>query len=139
MPPDRPVPGSAGDWLNRAKGDLALASAPLPEGGFYEDLCFHAQQAAEKALKAVYQKQGWKFRFTHDLEELITGLKNQGLSVPQGVIETIVLTSFASEMRYPGFGEPVTQAEYEEAVRQAKAVVSWAEQVVGENSENAPE
>ncbi len=55
MPQDRPVPGSAEDWLARAEGDLALARVPLPEGAFYEDLCFHAQQAAEKALKAVYQ------------------------------------------------------------------------------------
>jgi HEPN domain-containing protein len=53
MPQDRPVPGSAEDWLTRAEGDLALARAPLPEGAFHEDLCFHAQQAAEKSLKAV--------------------------------------------------------------------------------------
>ena len=45
----RPInpPGSASDWLARAKGDLALAKVDLPQGGFYEDLCFHAQQAAE--------------------------------------------------------------------------------------------
>lgn len=40
MPQDRPVPGSVEDWLARAEGDLALARAPLPEGAFYEDLCF---------------------------------------------------------------------------------------------------
>ncbi len=39
------IPGSPGDWLTRAKADLALAKAPLPAGGLYEDLCFHAQQA----------------------------------------------------------------------------------------------
>lgn len=61
MPHDRPAPGSAEDWLARAKGDLAIAEAPLPEGAFYEDLCFHAQQAAEKALKAVYQCHGGRF------------------------------------------------------------------------------
>jgi HEPN domain-containing protein len=52
MPQDRRMPGSAEDWLARAEGDLALARAPLPQGAFYEDLCFHAQQAAEKAIKA---------------------------------------------------------------------------------------
>lgn len=75
MPLDRPAAGSAADWIMRARGDLAIASAPLPEGAFYEDLCFHAQQAAEKALKAVYQHLGWVFRYTHDLDELIRGLK----------------------------------------------------------------
>ncbi|HVT02768.1 MAG TPA: HEPN domain-containing protein [Thermoanaerobaculia bacterium] len=55
MPRDRATPGSAEDWLARARSDLAIARSPLPEGAFLEDLCFHAQQAAEKALKAVRQ------------------------------------------------------------------------------------
>jgi len=40
-------------WLENARADLALARSPLPLGGLYEHLCFHAQQAAEKSLKAV--------------------------------------------------------------------------------------
>lgn len=80
MPQDRPVPGSVEDWLARAEGDLALARAPLPEGAFYEDLCFHTQQAAEKALKCSRP-----FRYTHDLDELITGLQDEGISVPPEV------------------------------------------------------
>ena len=59
LPGDRGVPGSPEDWLARAEGNLAIASAPLPEGAFYEDLCFHAQQAAEKALKAAYLARVW--------------------------------------------------------------------------------
>jgi len=61
MPCHKDIPGSAADWLARAKSDLAIAKAPLPQGAIYEDLCFHAQQAAEKALKAVYQHHGWPF------------------------------------------------------------------------------
>jgi len=62
MPQDRTTPGSARDWLARAKSDLAIARSPLPDGAFLEDLCFHSQQAAEKALKAVYQHHQWVFR-----------------------------------------------------------------------------
>lgn len=131
MPQDRPVPGSAGDWLARARGDLAIARVPLPEQAFYEDLCFHAQQAAEKALKAVYQHHRWSFRYTHDLEELISGLKEKGLDLPPDVIEADALTGFAWEARYPGFGEPVTKEEYEEALQQAETVVGWAEKEIG--------
>jgi HEPN domain-containing protein len=58
-------------------------------------LCFHAQQAAEKALKAIYQCYGWTFRYTHDLEELVTGLEGHGLTVPPEVDDAIALTSFA--------------------------------------------
>lgn len=127
MPQTKPSPGSAEDWLARARGDLALAKAPLPEGAFYEDLCFHAQQATEKALKAVYQHHGWTFHYTHDLGQLISELRGKGLKVPSKIDESVDLTTYASESRYPGLGEPVTTEEYHEALRLAEAVVSWAQ------------
>jgi HEPN domain-containing protein len=132
MPQDRPAPGSAEDWLARAEGDLALVRAPLPEGAFYEDLCFHAQQAAEKAIKAIYQHYGKRFRYTHDLDELITGLQNEGISVPGEAMEVGLLTSYAWEARYPGLSELVTVEEYREAIRQAELVVNWATKMIRE-------
>jgi HEPN domain-containing protein len=132
MPRGRQTPGTPQDWLARAKSDLALALMALPEGAFYEDLCFHAQQAAEKALKAVYQHRGWSFRYTHDLEELVTGLKRHDLEIPPEVDDAAILTSFAWEARYPGFAEPITPEEYVEAVRHAEAVVSWAEKEINQ-------
>jgi len=66
MPRESVTPGSPSDWLRRARSDLALAKMPLPDGTLYEDLCFHAQQAAEKAIKSVYRSQGCEFRYTHD-------------------------------------------------------------------------
>lgn len=122
----RDTPGSAADWLARARGDLAIAKVPLPEGAFYEDLSFHAQQAAEKALKAVYQNNGWAFRYTHDLEALLSGLSQNGLDVPDEIVEVDTLSRYASEARYPGIEEPVTEEEYQEAVKMAEAVVIWA-------------
>jgi HEPN domain-containing protein len=127
MPLDKEIPGSPREWLLRAKSDLAFARAPLPEGAFYEDLCFHIQQAAEKAIKAVYQYNGWKFRYTHNLEELLTGLKRHGLEIPPEVDDADVLTDYAWGARYPRFGEPVTEDEYRVALRQAETVVTWAE------------
>ena len=127
MLPHKHTPGSAADWLARARSDLAIAKTPLPEGAFYEDLCFHAQQAAEKALKAVYQHNGWVFRYTHDLDELISGLKRENIEVPEEIIEADILTRFAWESRYPYFGEQVTEEEHREAVLQAETVIAWAE------------
>lgn len=131
MPQDRAMPGTPQDWLARARSDLALAGMPLPEEVFLEDLCFHAQQAAEKALKAVYVHRGWSFRYTHDLEELMTGLQRQGVVIPPEVSDAIILTSFAWEARYPGLAEPVSEGEYKEALNHAEAVVKWAEKEVG--------
>ena len=125
MPPE-PVPGSAGDWLARARGDLALAKVPLPEDAFLEDLCFHAHQATEKALKAVYRERGWPFRYVHVIEELLTGLRDRGIAVPPEVEEAVILTEYATASRYPGRQEPVTQGEYAAAVGIAERVVAWA-------------
>jgi HEPN domain-containing protein len=124
------MPGTPQDWLVRARSDLAIARLPLPEGALYEDLCFHAHQAAEKALKAIYRYHGWTFRYTHDLDELVAGLKNREVNVPPGIDNAVVLTSFAWEARYPGVGEPVSADECAEAVRNAETVVSWAEDIV---------
>ena len=126
MPRHEDTPGSAANWLARARGDLAIARAPLPEGAFYEDLAFHAQQCAEKALKAVYQHNGWAFRYTHDLESLLSGLRAQGVGIPDDVVEADLLTRYASEARYPGLDEPMTEEEYEEAVNMAEGVLTWA-------------
>lgn len=130
MSPKRRIPGSPADWLARARSDLALAKAPLPEGALYEDLCFHAQQAAEKAIKAVYRAQRHGFQYTHDIAELFNGLGREGIVVPQDIHEAVDLTEFAWEARYPGTGEPATEAEYRQAIALAERVVRWAETLI---------
>ena len=130
MPASRPPTGSPQDWLARARGDLGLAGVPLPPGCFYEDLCFHAQPAAEKALKAIYMDRGWTFRYVHDLEELLVGLTKGGLTPPPKVGQAKLLTAYAFEARYPGPGEPIGEDEYKRALESAKAVVDWAVSVV---------
>lgn len=109
------------------QGRPGTGSCASPEGGFYEDLCFHVQQAAEKALKSIYVYHAWSFRYVHDLEELITGLRQNGLAVPEDVQEAVILTSYAFEARYPGVGEPVGEEEYKQALGLAEKVVGWAE------------
>lgn len=128
--PSKPVPGSPSDWLMRARADLALAKAPLPAGAVYEDLCFHAQQAAEKAIKAVYRKRGLIFRYTHDLKELLAGLHDAGMPIPDAVDQSAILTDYAHQFRYPGLEETVTKGEYEEALALAEGVVQWAAAIV---------
>ena len=58
-PADDPV-----EWLNRARSNLTRAKADIRVPHVYlEDLCFDAQQAAEKAIKAVLLKRGVRFPF----------------------------------------------------------------------------
>jgi HEPN domain-containing protein len=107
-----------------------LAKVPLPIGVLYEDLCFHAQQAAEKAVKAVYRVKRHEFRYTHDLSDLLAGLARHGVPVPEGIREAVTLTDFAWEARYPGPAEPVSEHEYRRAVALAEKVVEWAGKLV---------
>ena len=60
------------EWLHRARSNLARAKADIRLTHVYlEDLCFDAQQAAEKAIKAVLLKLGAPFPYVHDLAELL--------------------------------------------------------------------
>ena len=126
MPRRNAIPGSPADWLSRARGSLAQAKQPKAPDGYWEDLCFLAHQAAEKALKAVYQQHHWLFHYTHDIEELVTGLEAKRVRLPRLVKDAAMLTKYAIHTRYPGMSEPVTKQEYETAVRLAQAVVDWA-------------
>jgi HEPN domain-containing protein len=127
MPTHNPVPGTAREWMERAKGKLALAYHPLPPGAFWEDLCFLDHQAAELAIKAVFIVHGWTFPFIHDLGDLLEELERQGLSIPMGILEADQLSQYAVRARYPGFSAPATQEQFQEALKIAEEVVVWAQ------------
>lgn len=129
MLPDRPAPGSAADWLRRARSDLSLASVTLPRDVLYNELCFHAQQAVEKSIKAVLVHYGIEFRKVHDIDYLMTMLP-QEVSVPPDAEEIVGLTSYAVMFRYPGDYEDVTEEEYHWAIQAARMVYDWAEQII---------
>ena len=85
MQPEGRKPGTPQEWLRHAKSNLTLASQPKLEQVYWEDLCFEAQQAAEKAIKAVLVFKGMRFRFVHDIAELLTLLEQNKVPVPEAV------------------------------------------------------
>ncbi len=111
--------------MSRAQSNLLHAKARTP-GVYLEDLCFDAQQAAEKALKAVLVKREVRFPYVHDLATLITLVQQTGEEVPPAVREAGRLTRFAVIARYPAVAEPVTDEDYQRALSIAEAVVEWA-------------
>lgn len=130
MPSDRLPQDGPREWLNRARSNLIQARDEKP-GVHLEDLCYQAQQAAEKALKAVFLHYGMRFPYIHDLAELVNLLDKGGHPVSPEVEDAVGLTDFAVEARYPGTAEPITHEEYLEALGHAERVVQWAENVVG--------
>ena len=121
LPPDDPR-----EWLNRAKSNLARAQTLIPST-YLEDACFDAQQAAEKAIKAVMVLRGIDFPYIHELHRLLEILEAEGEPIPDTVRRADDLTQYATATRYPGFAEPATEQDHSEAVKHARAVVQWAE------------
>ena len=128
---DRKPPDNPEEWLNRANSNLVRARQDHPEI-YLEDLCFDAQQAAEKAIKAVLIDLNVDYPYTHDLMTLLTLVSEAGKPIPDDVKEAALLTGYAVESRYPSPAETVTDEEYEEAVAIAKRVVNWASNILEE-------
>ncbi len=125
--PERYPPEDPREWLNRARSNLMVARTE--ELGIYlEDLCFNAQQAAEKAIKALLIQHDVEFPYVHDLAELLTLLERAGREVPESIRQAERLTRFAIFARYPGLAPPTSREEYREALALAEAVVRWAEE-----------
>ena len=120
-------PGSPEDWLMHARSDLSLAGISAPEDVLLEGLCFHAQQAAEKALKALFISYKIDFPRTHNIGTLLD-LLSEILPIPESVEESASLTDYAVLTRYPGEMEPVDDDEYEQALLLAQNVLEWVSQ-----------
>jgi HEPN domain-containing protein len=125
MPPERRPPDDPQEWLNRARSNLVRATAAMPDV-YLEDLCFDAQQAAEKAIKAVLIARGVAFPPIHDLAGLLTILGQTDEALPPAILNAARLTRFAVSTQYPGVTEPVTAEEHQLAVDIAETVVQWA-------------
>jgi HEPN domain-containing protein len=92
---------------------------------YLEDLCFSAQQAAEKALKALLLVRQGRFPYVHDIGELLRLLAEAGESISDELWKAKRLTDYAVETRYPGLFEPIKEDEYAEAVHLAERCVAW--------------
>ena len=115
-------------WVNYARSDLALASMDPPSGVYLELLCYHAQQAAEKALKAVVLAYSdLNVPRTHDIAQLSTMVRDLGPTPPLSTMAAPRLTQYAVITRYPADLGDVDEAEWQQAVADAREVVEWAE------------
>jgi HEPN domain-containing protein len=123
--PESEAEAQAREWLQFAESDAALARGGLTRRKIFEprQVCFHAQQAAEKAIKALLIVDQINFQFTHDLERLVQLLPpSQAMTVAQP--DLAWLGQWATATRYPGTAEP----SWADATR----AVSIAETLVGD-------
>jgi HEPN domain-containing protein len=101
------------EWIAKAEADFATAQRELgvTDRPNYDGVCFHAQQCAEKYLKAFLQESNIAFPRTHDLADLLglTLAIQPAWTSMQSDLNT--LSAFAVEYRYPGESSDVDEAK----------------------------
>ena len=132
-PPEEVVRRLAGDLLAKAAVDLLVCERLLGQGAaFFETVAFHAQQAAEKSLKALLVARQVEFPKTHDIERLVELVAIGDGALAETLADAAELTPFGVEYRYPGEYAPVT-------AEAANACVSLARKVHDEISKRLSE
>jgi HEPN domain-containing protein len=120
-PPQDPRVHTTREWLRKASTDLAVSQALAHDPQFASAVAFHAQQAAEKALKAFLAWHDVPFRRTHNIGELLTECAVVEPSLASLSGTAAGLTAYAVDTRYPGW-DP-TPEEAREARRIAQNVL----------------
>jgi HEPN domain-containing protein len=115
-------------WLRKAHNDLKNIRASLQSNDpAWDTVCYHAQQAAEKSLKAFLVAHGTLPPRVHDLEELLSLCKDFDASLDALAGDCGLLTDYGVEVRYPDVTEP-DDAEAKSAVAAAERVCSAIQQ-----------
>ena len=90
-------------WVASAEEDYTVARSSLRhKKPLTSSACFHAQQCAEKYLKAALIANGQAFPKTHDLLALSTLCAQAGILLALEPTQLGILSSYAVQVRYPG-------------------------------------
>jgi len=122
---EHPDPAIVRNWLDYAQRDLKAAYELQRAGGLSGIVAFHAQQAAEKALKALTLQYGGEQHKMHDIARLLDLCEEaSGLDL-SSLRPAEILTAYAVEARYPDPGFDVSTDAATNAVAMASMVVDW--------------
>jgi len=109
-------------WMEYAQTDLRAAYALLDSGDFFpRQICFLAQQCAEKSLKAILVFENMPVPKSHDLDRL-RDLIPDGWEVTEKFPDLAELTIWSVESRYPGDTPDVVEYEARETLLLAEMV-----------------
>jgi HEPN domain-containing protein len=117
----------SGDWMDQAEGDLEHAKNDL-KTGFYDWACFSAQQAAEKAVKAVFQKLGGE-AWGHSVYDLLLNLKGREKVDEKLLDYALELDKTYIPARYPN-AHPSSSPRRRYTKREAERMIGYAERIL---------
>jgi len=123
------------DWLRQAEKDLEKARLDL-QWAYYEWACFTAHQAAEKAIKALFQRlhgEAWG----HGTKSLLENLPYEDRSL--WIEDAKLLDKLYIPTRYPnGLPQGIphdyfTKKEAEQAVEAASRIYEWCKSKISQS------
>lgn len=126
----------SGDWMNQARSDLDHARHDL-KAEFYEWACFSAQQAAEKAVKAVVQRLGGE-AWGHSVADLLQALAERH-DVSEDLLDgALELDKSYIPTRYPDAhpsgspGERYTRSEAKRHIDHAERILTFCDDLMAD-------
>ena len=129
---EQPIGRQVQEWLAKADSDLAAAEALVRDGGAHADhICFLAQQAAEKTVKAVLLAVHARIPRTHDLSFLIDLVDAAERELARALRPLEALTPYAAGLRYPSYMPPAKASEAVTALQLARAARAMARERLG--------
>jgi HEPN domain-containing protein len=123
---------SVAQWASKADHDFRNAeyTLTLQEDCPFDTVCFHAQQCAEKYLKALLLQAGGEPPRAHDLRLLLQRLPADMAGLFH-MEDMVALNRYSIEARYPGEWEEISRTEAERAVMLARGVCVAARRLLG--------
>jgi len=120
--------GHVREWVEKAEGDFHSAERELRarKAPNYDAACFHAQQCAEKYLKAYVVQHRLQFKPIHDLEVILGDILPSSSDFEFIRDLLLLLNDYAVDIRYPG--ELATKEEARAAVKAMRTVRTFVRQ-----------
>ena len=137
--PDPAILEKVKQWLDYDDEDLRVArhGFSMPGNPPSRLIAFHAQQCAEKHLKAYLVFRGIDFPFTHNVRRLLDLCATYAAWAEQ-LRDAEELSPYASTARYPGVDVEVSEAEARRAVQIAERVRETVTGALGEEGLDIP-
>jgi HEPN domain-containing protein len=116
--------------LRKAQADFSVARLIAADPNPHDDaIGFHAQQAVEKAIKAVLAFRQAPAPRTHDLTYLVELLETHGIEVPAAIAEPEWLSPWAVTTRYDDLDDTLDRHA---AIDAAGSAIEWAQVLLGQ-------
>ena len=129
---DEPTWEAVKRWLTLVEEDFGAAKTMLRRKGYTRIVCFHAQQCAEKVLKAFLAAEGIQPERTHDLVKLVDlcSTRDERFWKFRAIADR--LSMYAVAPRYPDDWREIPLDEARQAVKMAEEVMRFVKGKLGE-------